>query len=41
MEMPSTSGVVFAKTSNTAVLASEYADILGGTTIARGHSIRA
>jgi hypothetical protein len=41
IEMPSTSGVVSRKTSNTALLAAEYADILGGTTTACGHSCRA
>ena len=34
IEMPSTSGVVSSKISNTALLASEYAYIRGGTTIA-------
>ena len=37
----STTGVVSWNTSNTASLASEYADIRGGTTIACGHSARA
>ena len=41
MEIPSTSGVVERKTSNTALLASVYADIRGGTTIVCGHSWRA
>ena len=40
MDRPSTSGVVFAKTSNTALLASEYADIRGSTVTAQGHSRR-
>lgn len=38
MEMPSTSGVVSRKISNTARLACAYADMRGGTTIACGHS---
>ena len=37
IERPSTSGVVSSNTSNTALLASEYADIRGDTTTARGH----
>ena len=37
----STMGVVSWKTSNTASLAFEYADIRGGTTMACGHSARA
>ena len=41
IERPSTSGVVSSNTSNTALLASEYADIRGGTTTACGHSRRA
>jgi len=41
IEIPSTSGVVSRKTSNTRLLASAYADIRGSTTIARGHSRRA
>ena len=41
IDSPSTSGVVCSNTSNTALLASEYADIRGSTTIARGHSRRA
>ena len=38
IDSPSTSGVVSRNTSNTALLAAEYADILGGTTTACGHS---
>ena len=38
IESPSTSGVVSSKTSNTALLASEYAVIRAGTTIACGQS---
>ncbi len=34
IESPSTSGVVCSNTSNTALLASAYADIRGGTTTA-------
>ncbi len=41
IEIPSTSGVVSPNTSNTARLASAYADMRGLTTIARGHSSRA
>nr|BFE68968.1 hypothetical protein GCM10020092_022690 [Actinoplanes digitatis] len=41
MEMPSTIGVVSRKTSNTALLAAEYADIRGGTISACGQSARA
>ena len=41
IESPSTSGVVRSNTSNTSLLASAYADIRGGTTIACGHSRRA
>jgi hypothetical protein len=41
IESPSTSGVVCSKTSNTALLAWEYADIRGGTTTACGHKRRA
>ena len=41
IDSPSTSGVVSSKTANTALLASEYADIRGGTTTAHGHSRRA
>jgi hypothetical protein len=41
IEIPSTIGVVSRKTANTALLAAEYADIRGGTTIARGHNARA
>ena len=37
----STTGVVSWKTSNTASLAAEYADIRGGTTMACGHNARA
>ena len=39
--MPSTIGVVSRKTSKTALLAAEYADMRGGTTTACGHSARA
>ncbi len=38
---PSTSGVVSSNTSNTALLAAEYAEKRGATTIAWGHSRRA
>ena len=41
IDSPSTSGVVCSKTSNTALLASVYADIRGSTTTAWGHSRRA
>jgi hypothetical protein len=41
IDSPSTSGVVWSNSSNTALLASEYADILGETTAACGHSRRA
>ena len=41
IDSPSTTGVVSSNTANTALLASEYADIRGGTTIASGHSRRA
>jgi hypothetical protein len=41
IDSPSTSGVVSSNTRNTALLASEYADIRGGTTTACGHSRRA
>ena len=41
IERPSTSGVVSSNTSNTALLASEYADIRGSTTTAAGQSRRA
>ena len=41
MEMGSTSGLMSRNTSNTAALARLYADILGGTTTAAGHSRRA
>ena len=41
IDRPSTSGVVSRKTSNIAVLASEYASIRGRTTIAWGHRRRA
>ena len=41
MESPSTSGVVSSNNAKTALLASEYALIRGGTTIACGHSCRA
>jgi hypothetical protein len=37
MDNPSTSGVVSSNTLKTALLASEYADIRGCTTIACGH----
>jgi hypothetical protein len=37
IDNPSTSGVVSSNTLNTALLASEYADIRGSTTIAPGH----
>ena len=40
-DIGSTSGVVCSNTSNTARLASAYADILGSTTMASGHSRRA
>jgi hypothetical protein len=41
IEIPSTNGDVSWNTSNTALLASLYADMRGGTTIACGHSRRA
>ena len=41
IDSPSTCGDVSSKIANTALLASEYALIRGGTTIARGHSRRA
>ena len=41
IEIPSTSGVVSRKISNTALLASEYAVKRGETVIAPGHSLRA
>jgi hypothetical protein len=41
IEIPSTSGVVSRKIAKTALLASEYASIRGGTTTASGHSSRA
>jgi hypothetical protein len=41
IDSPSTSGVVSSKISNTALLASAYADIRGSTTTAPGHSARA
>jgi hypothetical protein len=41
IEIPSTKGVVSSNTSNTALLAAEYADIRGDTTMASGHSSRA
>jgi len=41
IDNPSTSGAVSSKTRNTALLASEYADIRGGTTTACGHNRRA
>ncbi len=41
MEIASTSGVVSRKTSKTALLAAEYADIRGGITTTSGHSARA
>ena len=41
IEMPSTSGVVSLNTSNTALLASEYAEKRGETTTRFGHSCRA
>jgi hypothetical protein len=41
MEIPSTSGVVSSKSSNTALLASVYAENRGDTTRACGQSRRA
>ena len=41
IDRPSTSGEVSSKTLNTALLASEYADMRGATTTASGHSRRA
>ena len=41
MERPSTAGEVSSKTPNTALLASEYAAMRGGTTIACGQRRRA
>ena len=41
IDSASTSGVVCSNTSKTALLASEYADIRGGTTMACGHRLRA
>ena len=41
IESPSTSGEVSSNTRYTALLASEYADIRGRTTIACGHRARA
>ena len=41
IERPSTSGVVSRNTSNIALLASEYASIRGGTTMAWGQRRRA
>jgi hypothetical protein len=41
IDSPSTSGDVFSNTSNTALLAAEYADMRGGTTAASGHRRRA
>ena len=41
IEMPSTSGVVSRKTSNTALLAASYASNRAGTSIAWGHNRRA
>lgn len=41
IDSPSTTGVVSRNTSKTRLLASEYARIRGGTTIASGHSTRA
>ena len=41
IDSPSTSGVVSRKIANTALLASEYASIRGGTTTACGQSRRA
>jgi hypothetical protein len=41
MDSPSTTGVVSRNTSKTALLAAEYADIRGWTTIACGQSSRA
>ena len=41
IEIPSTNGDVSWNTSNTALLASLYADIRGGTTTAGGHNRRA
>ena len=38
IEMPSTTGDMSSKTAKTALLASEYASIRGGTTTASGHS---
>ena len=41
IERPSTSGVVSSNTRKTALLASEYAAMRGGTTTACGHNRRA
>ena len=41
IDSPSTTGVVCRNTSKTALLAAEYADIRGRTTIACGHNRRA
>ncbi len=41
IEIPSTRGVVSSKIANTALLASEYAVMRGGTTTASGHNRRA
>ena len=41
IDSPSTTGADRSNTANTALLASLYADIRGGTTTARGHSRRA
>jgi hypothetical protein len=41
IDRPSTRGVVWSNTSNTALLASVYADMRGCTTTAQGHSLRA
>ena len=41
IDSPSTSGVASSKTRNIALLASEYADMRGETTIACGHKLRA